>query len=314
MSRHVDILMQDHALIERGLVLLEKEIDRGDKMNTAHVKTTIDFLLEYGDECHNMKEENVYFPLIQEKGLPPSGPVEVMLQEHKQERDMLAVIQQRIIALENGESLPLDFREYVGEYLELTKNHIWKENDILYPMGSKVLNSQDDDDLIKEFQRIEKESVGEGGYERFKQILETMEKKSGGRINLLESLSSEITGAMLDTIPVELTFVDADDKVRYINAIDEKKIFPRTLSIIGRSVQKCHPQKSVHLVNQILTEMKEGKRETATFWIHFKEMFVHITYLAVRDKSGAYLGCMEMVHDINPYREIEGDKKLLDLN
>ena len=85
-----------------------------------------------------------------------------------------------------------------------------------------------------------------------------------------------------------------------------------TLSVIGRTVQQCHPQKSVHLVNQIIEEMRAGKRDVATFWINFENKYVHISYYAVRNNSGEYQGCVEMVHDIKPYREIEGEKRLLD--
>lgn len=162
--------------------------------------------------------------------------------------------------------------------------------------------------------KIEKETVGEGSYPRYVRLINTVEKQSGEKINLLSSVSTEVLTNMLDVLPVELSFVDENDRVTYFNKLEEKKIFPRTLSVIGRTVQQCHPQKSVHLVNQILEEMKAGKREKASFWINFESMFVHISYFAVRSHDGTYEGCVEMVHDIKPYRELEGEKRLLDLD
>ncbi len=110
---------------------------------------------------------------------------------------------------------------------------------------------------------------------------------------------------------MELSYVDENDIVRYNSKQDEKKVFTRSLSVIGRTVQQCHPPKSVHLVNQILTEMKAGTRDSAEFWINFGEMFVHISYFAVRGEGGVYQGCVEMVHDVKHYRDLEGQKRLI---
>ncbi|HID73680.1 MAG TPA: DUF438 domain-containing protein, partial [Thermoplasmata archaeon] len=98
--------------------------------------------------------------------------------------------------------------------------------------------------------------------------------------------------------------------VRYFNDAPDR-IFPRTRAVIGRTVQNCHPQKSLHLVERILREMERGERDEAEFWIQMGGRFVHIRYLAVRDRSGEYLGCLEVTQDISHLREIEGEKRLL---
>lgn len=310
-SLYLSSLMNDHSLIEKALVLIERQIQKKSKINFTALRTLFDFLLDYGDLCHNMKEEKVYFPLLLERGLPPSGPVGVMLLEHEEERKYINLIKSQL-AEASAEKLPDDFISNINAYIDLTKNHIWKENDILYPMGKRILSPEDEIYLNSEFRKIEKESLGEGAYLRYSTLLDAMEKESGGKVDLLASLSTEVINNMLDALPVELSFVDADDRVRYYNKMDGEKIFTRSLSVIGRTVQQCHPQKSVHLVNQIIEEMRAGKRDVATFWINFENKYVHISYYAVRSSSGEYQGCVEMVHDIKPYREIEGEKRLLD--
>jgi len=125
------------------------------------------------------------------------------------------------------------------------------------------------------------------------------------------SLSKEEVEALLDTLPVDVTFVDKEDAVKYFSKA-EKRIFVRTKAIIGRKVQLCHPQKSVHVVNRILDAFKTGKKDAAEFWIQKDNRLIHIRYLAVRDKDKKYLGTMEVTQDITDIKKIEGEKRLLD--
>lgn len=305
------MLMNDHAIIEKSLVILEKQLKK-PKKNWSTIQTLIDVLWDYGETCHNMKEEKVYFPKLLERGMPESGPIGVMLQEHQAERDFLTKFKEFLAKESKTEEEIHQFVADFQDYANLTKDHIWKENDILYPMGRKFVHPDDVPYLANEFKRIERESLGEGAYTRYKTLVDALEKESGERIDLLASLSTEIIGNMLDALPIEITFVDADDRVRYFNKLDKDKIFSRTLSAIGRTVQQCHPPKSIHLVNQIIQEMKDGKRDQATFWIHFNGMYLFIAYYAVRNEKGEYQGVVEMVQDVNPYRALEGEKRLLD--
>ena len=311
-QNYLDMLMNDHAIIEKCLVLLEKQAEKGNLMSKKIVKLLMEVLYDYGELCHNQKEEQIYFPLLLERGLPPQGPIGVMLQEHQMERDYIKKINDSLDLMETKNFYDPSLKEIIIKYAELTKNHIWKENDILYPMGRRIINSQDEDYLAQEFLKIEAQSTGPNGYNRYLVMANSLEKQSGDKIDLLASLSTDVITHIIDALPIELSYVDADDRVRYYSKVEEKKIFPRTLSVIGRTVQQCHPPKSVHLVNKIISEMKAGERDKATFWIHVENMLIHISYYAVRDGAGNYEGCVEMVHDIQPYRELEGDKRLLD--
>ncbi|MEM2416373.1 MAG: PAS domain-containing protein, partial [Nitrososphaerota archaeon] len=109
-----------------------------------------------------------------------------------------------------------------------------------------------------------------------------------------------------------ITFVDKEDAVKYFNKGDKERIFIRTKAVIGRKVQQCHPQKSIHIVNRILDAFKNGKKDVAEFWIQKDGRMVYIRYFPVRDKNGEYLGTIEVTQDITNIKKIEGEKRLLD--
>ena len=125
------------------------------------------------------------------------------------------------------------------------------------------------------------------------------------------ALSKQEVEAILNALPVDVTFVDKGNTVRYFNKAG-KRIFVRTKAVIGRKVQQCHPQESVHVVNKILESFKAGKRDMAEFWIQMGNRLVYIRYFAVRDEDGKYLGTMEVTQDITDIKKIEGEKRLLD--
>jgi len=128
---------------------------------------------------------------------------------------------------------------------------------------------------------------------------------------MIENLSQEQLAGILEAIPVEISFVDEDALVKFWNK-HETRIFKRPASVIGKSVQNCHPKQSVDKVNQILSDFKAGKRDSAEFWINLGEKKVYIRYFAVRDKTGRYLGTLEATQDITEMKRIEGEKRLLE--
>ena len=128
---------------------------------------------------------------------------------------------------------------------------------------------------------------------------------------MLETISTELLAVILDTLPVELEFVDDTDTVRYYSKGDNR-IFRRTPGIIGRKVQNCHPPKSLQRVEQVISELKTGRRNVAEFWIDHRGRKIYIRYFAVRDKQGKYLGILEVTQDITDIQKITGEKRLLD--
>lgn len=128
---------------------------------------------------------------------------------------------------------------------------------------------------------------------------------------MLEVFSAETLEAIFDALPVEVSFVDEAETVRYYSNGD-KRIFKRPPSVIGKKVQDCHPQKSLDKVEQVISDLKTGKRDVAEFWIDLKGRKIYIRYFAVRDKAGKYIGTLEVTQDITDVQKITGEKRLLD--
>ena len=128
---------------------------------------------------------------------------------------------------------------------------------------------------------------------------------------MLEGFLTETLEAIFDALPVEVSFVDDEDTVRYYSKGDQR-IFRRTPAVIGRKVQDCHPKDSVHRVNEVISDLRSGKRDVAEFWIDLNERKIYIRYFAVRDKVGKYLGVLEVTQDITDVQKITGQKTLMD--
>ena len=128
---------------------------------------------------------------------------------------------------------------------------------------------------------------------------------------MIENLSQGQLAAILETLPVDISFVDDKDTVRFWNK-HETRVFKRPNSALGKTVQNCHPPRSVDNVNRVLSDLKNGKRDFAEFWIDLKERKIYIRYFAVRDKDGKYLGTLEVGQDITDIKQIEGEKRLLE--
>ena len=135
--------------------------------------------------------------------------------------------------------------------------------------------------------------------------------KSDRGVAMIENLNKEQLEGILEAIPVEISFVDENDLVRFWNK-HETRIFKRPMSAIGKSVQNCHPKQSVDKVNQVLSDLKNGKRDSAEFWINLGERKIYIRYFAMRDKTGKYLGTLEATQDITQIKKIEAEKRLLE--
>jgi len=126
---------------------------------------------------------------------------------------------------------------------------------------------------------------------------------------MLETFSTETLEAIFDALPMEVSFVDDADTVRYYSKGDQR-IFKRTPAVIGRKVQDCHPPQSLHKVEQVINDLKSGERDVAEFWIELGGRKVYIRYFAVRDKAGKYLGVLEVTQDITEIQKIPGQKRL----
>jgi DUF438 domain-containing protein len=314
----IGILMEEHKIM---LQLAEKLKAIADKVQGAkdfdslsedlpHLKhISHDFM---DSEKHYLREENVLFPILEKHGI--TEPPAIMWMEHNKIREKKK--QLTSLVGKQGTMSFQGFKEQLSETSEalgdMLSSHFFKENNILFPAAMQVITNEEWEDVRKDFDEI--------GYCCFtpKTITAAAQVKAIEKPRAEDLLQSE-TGsftkeeieALLNTLPVDVTFVDANDQVKYFNK-GEKRIFVRTKAVIGRKVQMCHPQKSIHIVNKIVEAFKEGKKDVAEFWITMSNRLIHIRYFAVRDKDGKYLGTMEVTQDLTDLKKIEGERRLLD--
>ena len=189
---------------------------------------------------------------------------------------------------------------------------ISKEEEILLPMCMDKLT---DDDWYSVYQQ-----TNEFGYCLFDPQVEWKPEgvkigeityNTGNNIQLATgSFNLNELETLFRTLPIDITFVDKDDKVKFFS-LGPDRVFTRNRAIIGRDVRMCHPPSSVHVVEQILSDFKSGKENSAAFWISMQGRFIYIEYFALRDKNGSYLGTIEFTQDLTKLRKLEGEQRLL---
>jgi DUF438 domain-containing protein len=309
-------LMEENRALEKILGELKELLSRvtpGDGgVSLAQVKAPLkalwDDLAEV--EKHYLKKENQLFPFLEAKGV--GGPSKVMWAIHDDIRAMLRDFRQQL-SEENAAGLLASWRELSATMSDM----IYKEEKILFPLSLNTLDEED-------WARV-KQGEAEVGYawvepgQQWKPAPSAGELspfpaygRPAGRVELDSgALTQEQINLILKSLPVDITFVDETDTVRYYSA-GADRIFPRSPGIIGRKVQNCHPPASVHVVERILEAFREGKREVAEFWIQSKGRFVHIRYFPLRDQEGAYRGCIEVTQDVTSVRGLQGERRLLD--
>ncbi len=239
---------------------------------------------------HYLRKENLLFPFLEKRGI--TVPPQVMWGVHDEIRQGL---QELITAAREGYEPVLARRG--PEVMRQIVDMVFKEESILVPLALHSLTVEDWQEMAK--------ARDEGGWKAYRE----------GGSELLRLKVGFLTPEQVDLIfrhlPVDITFVDEEDTVRFYSGTPER-IFPRTPSVIGRRVQNCHPPKSVHIVQRILDEFKAGRRDVAEFWINYKGRLVHIRYFAVRDEEGRYRGTLEVTQDVTDIKALEGEKRLLD--
>ena len=255
-------------------------------------------------DLHYSKKENLLFPLMEKHGI--TAPPKVMWGVDDEIR---ALVKNAVKALESGDS-GAGVRT-AGEALTKIEEMIFKEENILFPMLLETL-SPNEWTLVAEGQ-------GEIGY--FLIPAQPAWAAKGEAAEIPAPVSGEVrlpTGVfsvdeltrVLNALPIDITFVDADDTVKYFSESSER-VFARTRAIIGRKVINCHPPASMHVVQGILDDFRAGRKDHEDFWIQMAGRFVLIRYFAVRDEAGKFLGTLEVTQDIAPLRALEGEKRLV---
>ncbi len=250
-----------------------------------------------------VKKENILFPAIESKA-PSTTPLKVMWSLHDDARALRKRILRGLERMDDETKLKTD----IGEYYYLIYGIVDKERFILFPVADGLLGDDTRDSLLEECF-----DIGYAFIAPTPPALSTKAKTEAddGRFtSRTGTLDFDQLEGLLNHLPLDITFVDTDDKVRYFNETGERH-FPRSSSVIGRLVEHCHPPKSVDTVVKIVEAFKRGEQSVATFWIRFKERFLFIRYVAVRDTEGNYLGVLETSQDVTDVRELQGERRLL---
>ncbi|WP_280769452.1 DUF438 domain-containing protein [Salipaludibacillus daqingensis] len=257
---------------------------------------------------HYSRKENLLFPYLEKYGI--FGPTKVMWGVDDRIR---ATIKELRLQLNEDSWKKEDVMESLNEIVNEVSEMIYKEENILFPMALEKLTED-------EWLKIEREG-DVIGYT----FIESPEPWQPERADLKDEgafmkegiiqletgiLEVQQLELMMNHLPVDITFIDENDVVRYFSH-GKERIFHRTKSIIGRTVQNCHPPQSSHIVNALLDDFKSGKKDVEDFWIPFKDKYVLIRYFAVRNKQGEYKGTVEFTQNIKSIQEITGEKRLM---
>ncbi len=266
------------------------------------------FLVEAlaGIQIHYVRKENQLFPLLEQHDL--AAPGKVMWAVHDDIRRQFKIAQELLAGKER-----IAARKALVDLVEAVDDMMQKEERILFPMTLQVFSDKDWRRC-----RLGEEEIGYA-FDVFPGDAWTVDasgtvpsQSATGLINLATGqLPAEVIDAMLCNLPIDVSFVDANDKVAYYSD-SSHRIFPRSPGVIGRDVKNCHPPKSLHMVTEILEAFKRGERKKAEFWLELGGKFIHIQYLALWNKQGEYLGCLEVGQDATHVRSLQGQRRLLE--
>lgn len=248
---------------------------------------------------HYQRKEHALFSKLEAHGI--NGPSKVMWAKDDEVRSLLKAF---TVALRSGEAIAATGERVAAAIEEM----IYKEENILLPMSLETLTEDEWGEIWLASPRYGWCLVEPREGYRPPESVEIAPQ--GGASLPTGNLSLEQLRLIFSTLPVDLTFVDADDRVAFFSEGPDR-VFARSKAIIGRKVQNCHPPRSVETVDRILADFRAGRQSVAEFWINFHNRFVHIRYFAVRNEDGAYQGTLEVTQDATALRQLEGERRLL---
>ncbi|MDZ7850530.1 MAG: DUF438 domain-containing protein [Halodesulfurarchaeum sp.] len=324
----IDNMLRENRAIESHLDALEAAVEALSVASSPPLEAVSDLqdhivALE-GIDRHFVRKENELFPHLEEHW-KHDRPLGVMWSIHDDLRSLRRTIED---LSEDPETNPETLSRLVARFTETARGLLFKEEAIVFPVALRTLTD-------REWEQIQRESMDLGYFEidpafalldegatdtagesvrRSSAGTETQASLSSGSVALgldTGTLELDQLQLLLETIPVDVTYVDENDRVRYFNN-PEERIFPRSGSIIGRTVQNCHPPESVDTVEEILEAFRSGEHDSARFWIQNDDAFVVIEYHALRDGSGAYRGTLEVTREVSDLRRLEGEQRLIE--
>lgn len=263
-----------------------------------------------GVENHYQRKENQLFPLLERHDV--TGPSKVMWGIHDEVRAQLKAVRQ---TAQQGDAAA--FAHGAAGLGRTLIEMIYKEEKILFPMAIQQLSDEEwaeirrgEDTLGYVLAQPAADWPAEETTQTGREIARD-DPHSGLLALSTGELSLEQVNLLFTHLPVDVTYVDETDTVRFYSEGPER-IFPRTPAVIGRQVQNCHPPKSVSIVEGILASFRDGSKSAAEFWIQLDGRFIHIRYFTIRDKNAVYRGCLEVSQDVSDIRTLAGERRLLE--
>lgn len=304
---YLGCLVENNRLLDEKLKEIRPQIREINKQpDNVKLRNSIKTRFEEIEKIskYYIIKENALFPVI-EKYIPEFRCLKVMWSFHDDiKRNLKSVIE----ILGNSEFNLKQFNRLTGDLFFNIYAIKFREERILYPMVQEVIPENILNSLFKESLEI--------GFPFYQPELqfEDLENENPEE-NLIDletgNLTVEQIKLLFNHLPVDITFVDENDKVVYFST-PKKRIFHRTKSVIGRDVHNCHPPESVHVVEQIVESFRKGEKDVASFWINMKGECLLIQYFAVRDENGNYKGVVEVSQEISEIQNLQGEKRLLD--
>ncbi len=249
-------------------------------------------------------KENILFPII-EKHWDDYRCLQIMWSFHDDIRRNLKKVKEHLL---NSNFNLSEFNKSVGVIFFNMLAIKFRDENILFPYILSTIPEAELDQIKNDgieigFPYIQpQKTIRQNGQNEQKNEL----------INLATGeLSVEQIKLIFNHLPVDITYVDENDEVRYFST-PTKRIFPRTTAIIGRKVNNCHPPESVHIVEKIIRSFKSGEKDKADFWIKMANDFILIQYFAIRDSEKNYRGVIEVSQEISEIKNLDGEKRLLD--
>ena len=309
----VNILVEENKAIEdvintEILPYLNQIKSNKEKTPILMLRVGFDRLAEV--DIHYLRKENLIFPYLEKHGI--TSPPKVMWGVDDEIR---ANIKEVINILAKHDFDFNLFKEKANVVIKQVLDMISKENNILIPLLAETLNFGDWIKIDQATPEIGYCLIKPKGSWKVETDEEKSKRESAKAVSHGEvefdagHLTPEEINSILNTVPIDMTFVDSNNKVKYFSSGPER-IFIRPKTIIGRDVSMCHPPQSVHVVEAIVDDFRTGKKDHEDFWIRMKDNFVYIRYFAVRNKEGKFLGTLEVTQNIKPITELEGEKRL----
>lgn len=305
------LIQENHALIEKLEGIKEIIKDKDFEARKSELIPKVNELMDFRD--HYLKKENILFPFLERKMEKFNG-LAIMWALHDETRSLLKKV---IECLESKECKQTELNIELGNLFFAMRGLVKKEELILFPAASEVIDESEWSEMLRQSleyqfpfiqkpkQNSEVENIA-GEKDEF-----IVDYKEGYQFKTdTGTLDFEQILMIFNALPVDLTFVDENNKVRFFTS-PKDRIFPRSPAVIGRDVDKCHPPQSVHVVHKIIDAFKAGTQDDAKFWINMKGKTILIQYFALRDSMGKYKGVLEASQDISEIKELDGEKRLL---